>query len=42
MARPKPVAPITPAPFTPEVTPSTDLGHEPTAPESSATDPYAA
>jgi hypothetical protein len=44
MARPRPVAPIAPAPAsTAEVTPSTDLGREPTAPESSsATDPYAA
>jgi hypothetical protein len=43
MTRPKPIAPIAPAPApAPAVTPSTDLGHEPMAPApSSTTDPFA-
>jgi hypothetical protein len=44
IARPKPVASVAPAPATaPEVTPSTDLGHQPLAPASSSTttDPFA-
>jgi hypothetical protein len=43
ITRPKPVAPVAPAPApAAEVTPSTDLGHQPLAPESSATtDPFA-
>jgi hypothetical protein len=39
MARPKPVAPVAPpAAPAPEVTPSTDFGHEP---PSASTDPFA-
>jgi hypothetical protein len=44
MARPKPVAPVAPPPAAaPEVTPSTDLGHEPLTPLPSPTntDPFA-
>jgi hypothetical protein len=40
MARPKPVAPVAPAPAS-VVTPSSDMGHEPLIPTPTTTDPFA-